>query len=123
MNVTRAGGRPSEAEEEDAMTYQLVIGDRSYSSWSLQGWLAFEKFGLPVSCLGGRLYTEGFERLPRDFAPARLVPAMRTPEGAVVWDPLAITETLAGRHPGAGHWLEGAAARAMGEAEHRIQPS
>ena len=29
------------------MTYDLFIGDRSFSSWSLRGWLMLEKFGLP----------------------------------------------------------------------------
>ena len=29
------------------MTYQLYIGDRTFSSWSLRGWLMLEKFGLP----------------------------------------------------------------------------
>ena len=29
------------------MTYDLYIGDRTFSSWSLRGWLMFEKFGLP----------------------------------------------------------------------------
>jgi glutathione S-transferase len=24
------------------MTYDLVIGDRAYSSWSLRGWLLFD---------------------------------------------------------------------------------
>lgn len=98
------------------MTYDLAIGDRSYSSWSLRGWLHFEKFGLPVKCHTGVLYTEDFARLLADFAPARLVPAMRTPEGEVVWDTLAIAETLAERHPGAGHWPDDPAARAMARA-------
>ena len=30
------------------MTYELFIGDRTYSSWSLRGWLMFENFGIPV---------------------------------------------------------------------------
>ncbi|MGR3491155.1 MAG: glutathione S-transferase, partial [Shimia sp.] len=29
------------------MTYDLFIGDRTYSSWSLRGWLMLEAFGLP----------------------------------------------------------------------------
>ena len=29
------------------MTYDLFIGDRLFSSWSLRGWLMLEKFGLP----------------------------------------------------------------------------
>lgn len=95
------------------MTYDLAIGDRSHSSWSLRGWLLFEKFGLPVRCHTGVLYTEDFARLLAEFPPARLVPAMRTPEGEVVGDTLAIAETLAERHPEAGLWPRDPAARAM----------
>lgn len=95
------------------MTYHLAIGDRSYSSWSLRGWLLFEKFGIPVKCRSGVLYTEDFQRLLAEFPPARLVPAMRTPEGEVVGESLAIAETLAERHPTAGLWPEDPAARAM----------
>jgi len=95
------------------MTYDLAIGDRSYSSWSLRGWLLFEKFGLPVKCHTGILYSDDFERLLAGFAPARLVPAMRTPEGEVVGDTLAIAETLAERHPDAGLWPADPSARAM----------
>lgn len=113
MHVTRDGGPCSKAEREDAMTYHLAIGDRSHSSWSLRGWLFFEKSGIPVSCHSGVLYTEDFKRLLTEFAPARLVPAMRTPEGEVVWDTLAIAETLAERHPEAGLWPEDSTARAM----------
>ncbi|NDH03565.1 MAG: glutathione S-transferase, partial [Marivivens sp.] len=29
------------------MMYDLYIGDRLFSSWSLRGWLMFEKFGVP----------------------------------------------------------------------------
>ncbi|MCB2110096.1 MAG: glutathione S-transferase [Defluviimonas sp.] len=95
------------------MTYDLAIGDRSYSSWSLRGWLLFERFGLPVRCHPGVLYSPDFDRLLAEFAPARLVPAMRTPEGEVVGETLAIAETLAERHPEAGLWPEDPAARMM----------
>lgn len=95
------------------MSYDLAIGDRSYSSWSLRGWLLFEKFGLPVKCHTGILYTDDFQRLLAEFPPARLVPAMRTPEGEVIGDTLAIAETLAERHPEAGIWPDDPAARAM----------
>ena len=95
------------------MAYHLAIGDRSYSSWSLRGWLLFEKFGLPVTCRSAVLYTPDFDRLLAEFAPARLVPAMRTPEGEVIGETLAIAETPAERHPKAGLWPEDPAARAM----------
>ena len=95
------------------MTYDLAIGDRSYSSWSLRGWLLFEKFGIPVKCHTGVLYTPDFDRLLAGFAPARLVPAVRTPEGEVIGETLAIAETLAERHPEAGLWPVDPAARMM----------
>ena len=37
------------------MTYDLVIGDRAYSSWSLRGWLLFDAFGIPVKTHLARL--------------------------------------------------------------------
>ena len=95
------------------MTYELAIGDRSYSSWSLRGWLFFEKFGIPVKIRTCVLYTDEVQRLLADLAPARLVPAVRTPEGEVIGESIAILETLAERHPGAGLWPEDAAARIM----------
>ncbi|MEZ5777884.1 MAG: glutathione S-transferase [Paracoccaceae bacterium] len=95
------------------MTYDLAIGDRSYSSWSLRGWLLFEKFGIPVRIHPGVLYSEDFARLMAEFAPARQVPAIRTPEGEVIGETLAIAETLAERHPEARIWPDDSAARAM----------
>jgi glutathione S-transferase len=95
------------------MTYHLAIGDRTYSSWSLRGWLLLEKFGLPVKCHTGRLYSEDFDRLLAEFSPARLVPALRTPDGILIGETLAIAETLAERHPEAGIWPTDADARAL----------
>jgi len=95
------------------MTYDLAIGDRSYSSWSLRGWLLFEKFGIPVRVHTGILYSDDLQRLLSDFAPARQVPAIRTPEGEVIGESIAIAETLAERHPDAGLWPADPAARMM----------
>lgn len=95
------------------MSYELAIGDRTYSSWSLRGWLLFERFGLPVRSRLIRLYSAGFQQDLADFAPARLVPALRVPEGWVVGETLAIAETLAERHPEAGHWPAHPEARGM----------
>lgn len=93
------------------MTYELAIGDRTYSSWSLRGWLLFAKFDLPVSTRSARMYSQEFKDLLADFAPARLVPAARL-DGTVVWDTIAIAEELASRHPDAGLWPTDPAARA-----------
>ncbi len=95
------------------MTYELVIGDRSFSSWSLRGWLMFEKFGIPFRTRMAGLYSGTFVEDLAPHAPARLVPLMKTPEGLVVGDTLAMAETLADRHPERGLWPEDADARAF----------
>ena len=95
------------------MTYDLVIGDRAYSSWSLRGWLLFDAFGIPVKTHLARLYTDELPNLLRDFAPARTAPTMRTPEGFVVPETIAIAEELASRHPDAGLWPQDPRARSV----------
>ena len=94
------------------MTYDLVIGDRSYSSWSLRGWLCFDAFGIPVKVHAARLYTDELATLLRDFVPGKTAPTMRTPDGMVVSETIAIAEELASRHPEAGHWPKDPNARA-----------
>lgn len=96
--------------------YTLAIGDRAYSSWSLRGWLLFDAFGIPVQTVSARLYTDALPRLLAEFPPARSVPVMRTPDGTVVPDSLAIAEELASRHPDAGIWPADPGARATARA-------
>ncbi len=92
--------------------YDLFIGDRLFSSWSLRGWLMLEKFALPhqVHMIG--LYSGTMAEDMKSLAPARLVPTLRTPEGTVIGESLAMAETLAERHTEAGLWPQDAAARA-----------
>lgn len=98
------------------MRYDLILGDYAYSSWSLRGWLVLEKFGIPhrsrtISFADGPVPAQ----IP-DMAPARTVPALRTPEGAIIGDSLAIAEELASRHPESGHWPAEPRARATARA-------
>ncbi|MEO5615147.1 MAG: glutathione S-transferase [Cypionkella sp.] len=86
------------------MIYDLVIGDRAYSSWSLRGWLLFDAFNIPVKLHTARLYTDELSNVLKDFYPARTAPTMRTPDGVVVPETIAIAEELASRHPEAGLW-------------------
>ncbi|MEZ5716250.1 MAG: glutathione S-transferase [Paracoccaceae bacterium] len=95
------------------MTYDLFIGDRSFSSWSLRGWLMFVQFSIPVRTRMVGLYDGTMAEDLTELAPARLVPAMRTPDGIVVGDTLAMAETLAERHPEAGLWPADPAARGL----------
>jgi glutathione S-transferase len=94
------------------MRYTLLIADRSYSSWSLRGWLSFAAFGIPVSVEETRLYDPRFAEDLKRFAPAKTVPAVRLPDGGVLTDSLAIGEELATRHPEAGLWPTDPVARA-----------
>ena len=95
------------------MTYTLHIGDRAFSSWSLRGWLMFEKFAIPFKTRMVGIYSGTKDRDLAGLAPARLVPAMVTPDGHVIGDTLAMAETLAERHPDAGLWPADPAARGL----------
>jgi len=95
------------------MTYDLVIGDRAYSSWSLRGWLLFDAFGIPVKTHLARLYSDELPNRLRDYPPAKTAPTMRTPDGVVVPETIAIAEELASRHPQAGIWPQDPKARAV----------
>ncbi|KIC37690.1 glutathione S-transferase [Ruegeria sp. ANG-R] len=94
------------------MTYDLFIGDRLFSSWSMRGWLMLEKFGLPYRTHMIGLYAGTMAADMEPLAPARLVPALRLPDGTVVGESLAMAETLAECHPEAGLWPADAPARA-----------
>lgn len=94
------------------MTYDLFIGDRTFSSWSLRGWLMLEKFNLPYRSHLVGLYSGTMADDLAAVAPAKLVPALRTPDGVAVGESVAIAETLAERHPDAGLWPADPAARA-----------
>lgn len=94
------------------MTYDLFIGDRLFSSWSMRGWLMLDMFDLPYRVHVTGLYSGTFKDDLAPLAPAKLVPVLRTPEGEVIGESLAIAETLAERHPQAGLWPTNASLRA-----------
>ncbi len=86
------------------MAHRLFIADPAHSSWSLRGWLLFEKFGLTKTTTW-----MGYEETPiadhlAAHRPARTAPALITKDGALIWDSLAIAEELASLHPKAGIW-------------------
>lgn len=83
-------------------TYDLLIGDRSYSSWSLRGWLAFRAFGISVKIHKTRFYEDGFQQDLKPFFPAKTVPVVKCSDGSLWTDSIAICEELHSRHPDAG---------------------
>lgn len=97
------------------MSYTLLIGNRAYSSWSLRGWMLFAGFDIPVTTRLAPMRSPAFTALLAEAAPARLVPVVidtHGPKRQVIWDSIAIAETLAERHPEAGLWPQEATARA-----------
>lgn len=86
------------------MTYDLYIGDRTFSSWSLRGWLMFAKFNIPYRTHMVGLYSGTMAQDLEPLHPACLVPVVRTPQGDVIGESLAIAETLAEQNPTLGLW-------------------
>jgi glutathione S-transferase len=117
MSFARRRVRGQAAGETEApMTYTLAIGDRSYSSWSLRAWLVFEKAGIPVAPVPVPLDSPAFAERLAPFAPARTVPALRIEGVGILWDTLAIIETLAERHPESGIWPRAPGQRGLARA-------
>ncbi|MFY0596823.1 MAG: glutathione S-transferase [Cognatishimia sp.] len=96
------------------MSYHLVIGDYAYSSWSLRGWLLFEKFDIArdLTLLDFSSESSVYEQLA-EFYPARTVPTIRTPAGAIISESYAIAEELADQHPNKGIWPQDPKLRAI----------
>jgi glutathione S-transferase len=97
------------------MAYTLVVGTRDWSSWSLRPWLAMKATGAPFEEIVIRLRQPQSKDEILKYSPAGKVPVLKIGEGArelLVWDSLAICETLAERHPEAGLWPADPFARA-----------
>ena len=94
------------------MTYRLLIGQKSYSSWSIRGWLAFAAFDIPVEVRSAVIYGESFYDDVAAFGGRRTVPCAVTPEGGQLADSLAIAWHLVEAFPDRGLLPEGAADRA-----------
>ena len=89
--------------------YELFIGNKNYSSWSLRPWVLMRELNIPfrenLVPFGGPQNPDAF----RDFSPTGKVPCLV--DGSItVWDSLAITEYLGERHTGV--WPAEARARA-----------
>ncbi len=97
---------------------RLIIGNRTYSSWSLRGWLACKQSGLPFATevvpMDSPEWTSG---AAKGDMPSGRVPVLWDGDIAV-WDSLAIVDWLADRVRTArlsrGHfWPRDLAARAL----------
>ncbi len=87
--------------------YTLIVGTKEWSSWSLRPYVALRAIGVPftedVVPLRHNATTAEVQRR----SPSGRVPVLKIEENGqshVVWDSLAICETLAERHPEAKLW-------------------
>ena len=95
------------------MTYDLYIGDRTFSSWSLRGWLMLDAFDLPYRTHLLGLYAGTYRDELAALAPARTLPALRTAQDGILTDSLAMAETLAEAHPDRAFYPADPRARAL----------
>lgn len=95
---------------------ELVIGTKTWSTWSLRPWLALKRTGAP--------FTETLVQLREvetstaeilKHSPSGLVPVLKDGD-LTVWDSLAICEYLAERFPTAKLWPADPADRALARA-------
>ena len=77
----------------------------------MRGWLLLDAFAIPFTARYALLRTPGFDALRAGMAPSRQVPALAVSDGvrppAMVWETLAIAETVHEHRPQAGLWPEG----------------
>jgi len=88
--------------------YTLIVGTKEWSSWSLRPYVALRATGAPFEEVLIPLRRQNFtgDEIKR-YSKAGRVPILKIAEGgreALVWDSLAICETLAERHPEARLW-------------------
>jgi glutathione S-transferase len=99
--------------------YTLIVGTRSWSSWSLRPYVALRATGVPFDTVDIRLRKKDAPSTREqilNFSPAGKVPVLKIVENGkslTVWDSLAICETIAERHPETGLWPDDPAARAV----------
>ena len=90
---------------------KLVIGNKNYSSWSLRAWFLLKEAGFDFAEHRIPLDTDTSAGEIARFSPAGQVPVLLL-DDEVIWDTLAIAETVAERWPEKNLWPIDPAARA-----------
>jgi glutathione S-transferase len=87
--------------------YTLIVGTKNWSSWSLRPYLVLRQIGVPFSEDVIALRHDSTTAEVQRRSPSGRVPLLKISEGGrehIIWDSLAICETLAERHPDAKLW-------------------
>lgn len=91
--------------------FELVIGNKAYSSWSLRAWLALKHANLSFRETRLAMDSPTFKSVAMQYSPTGKVPVLRDGD-LTVWDSLSICEYLAEKIPAARFWPDAAATRA-----------
>jgi glutathione S-transferase len=95
---------------------KLIVANKNYSSWSMRPWLLLKHFGIPFEEVTVWLNQPDTTEQILKYSPTGRVPALVDDAGHVVWDSLAIAETLAERFPQHALWPKDSVARAHARA-------
>jgi len=90
----------------------LYIGNKNYSSWSLRPWLAARQIGFSFDEVIIPLDQPGTRTEILRYSPSGRVPCLVLGD-QIIWDSLAICETLAELRPDAKLWPQDPVARAL----------
>jgi len=102
-----------------ATRYTLIVGTKDWSSWSLRPYVALRHIGASFDEEVVPLRRETSSPEILKYSPAGRVPVLKIEEDGqsyMVWDSLAICETLADRHPEAKLWPDDLHTRALARA-------
>lgn len=91
---------------------ELIIGPRTYSTWSLRGWLVMKRTGADFTTVDVRYETEAQKAALRQVSPSGFVPVLKHGD-TLIWDTLAIAEWAAETYPEARLWPADPTARAL----------
>jgi glutathione S-transferase len=93
----------------------LVIGNKTWSSWSLRPWLVLKRLAIPFEEVRVQLRQPETKSAILGHSPAGKVPALRDGD-LVIWDSLAIIEYVADLHPDRPVWPRDRIARGVARA-------
>lgn len=96
----------------DKPYFDLIIGDKTFSSWSMRAWLVAVQSGLPFREVAIALDRKETAAKIAKHSPSGKVPALRQGK-RIIWDSLAIAEYLNEISPEAQLWPEDIGTRAL----------
>jgi glutathione S-transferase len=89
---------------------KLVIANKLYSSWSMRPWLVLRAFAIPFEEITIPLRQPDSKARVLEYSPSGKVPVLIDGDH-MIWESMAIIETLAETYPGKAIWPEDRLAR------------